>query len=128
MRAGSGGCRRLPRTHPSHLDTYPRGRWFRRRCRRGLAGRVSSTEEPGMSSMEMPEIDDFLPPSDPVEIIPTPEAESVIRERGGLLFIWPKVVRGLMANTTLLQASTEVPADALKYRRIEVGPILVFLS
>ena len=76
----------------------------------------------------MPDIDEFLQPSGPVEIVPTPEAETAIRDRGGLLFIWPKVLRGLMANMTLLRASTDVPDDALEYRRIEVGRILVFLS
>jgi hypothetical protein len=74
---------------------------------------------------EMPDLEDLLRPSGPVEIVPTPEAETVIRERGGLLFIRPKVMRG---NMTLLHASTDVPADALGYLRIEVGRILVFLS
>ena len=73
------------------------------------------------------ELDDIRPMG-PVEIVPTPEAETAIRERGGLLFVWPKVMRGLMGNMIVLRASTEVPPDALDYRRIEVGRILVFLS
>lgn len=76
----------------------------------------------------MPEFDDLLRPMEPVEIVPTPEAENVIRDRGGLLFISPKVMRGLGGNMTVLRASTEVPPDAFDYRRIEVGGILVFLS
>jgi|tagenome__1003787_1003787.scaffolds.fasta_scaffold19875660_1 hypothetical protein len=76
----------------------------------------------------MPEFHDELRPMEPVEIVPTPEAQTVIGERGGLLFIRPKVMRGLMGNMTVLRTSTEVPPDALDYRRVEVGGILVFLS
>ncbi|MFL5797367.1 MAG: hypothetical protein ACJ77A_05470 [Actinomycetota bacterium] len=72
--------------------------------------------------------DECVPQPAPVAIVPTTEAESVIRERGGLLFIRPKVHRGLMGGVTLLRASTDVPEDALDYLRFRVGRILVFLS
>ena len=71
----------------------------------------------------MSDIEAYLEPSGPVEIVPTVEAESVIRERGGLVYIWPKVLRGLWANMTLLRASTDIPVDFLDDRRVEVGRI-----
>jgi hypothetical protein len=58
----------------------------------------------------------------------TPEVEREVRRRGGLLFVWPKHHGGRFGGVTLLRTSTVPPAEALEYRRVRVGRILVFLS
>ena len=75
----------------------------------------------------MPEpLEPFSPPE--VDIVATVEAEQAIRDRGGLLFIWPRFRFGARGALTFLEAATEPPANALDFKRIEAGRILVFLS
>ena len=59
-----------------------------------------------------------------VDVVATPEVARAVRERGGLLFVWPSSHRGL----TLLRTSTEPPEGALDYLRIDAGRFLVFIS
>jgi hypothetical protein len=58
-------------------------------------------------------------------IVATPEVEREVRRRGGLLFVWPSSHRG---GLTLLRTSTDPPEEALEYRRVDTGRMLVFLS
>ncbi len=57
----------------------------------------------------------------------SPAAVAFILEHGGQLFVWPEEHRSFRLALTLLDASTDPPMRALEYRRIEAGPILVFL-
>jgi hypothetical protein len=57
----------------------------------------------------------------------TPEARSMIRERGGLLFVRLSRLAGAGGGTRWLKVSTEPPPDALEYRRYETKGFLLFL-
>jgi hypothetical protein len=63
-----------------------------------------------------------------LRIVASPEVAREISRRGGLLFVWPRHHGGRFGGVTLLKTSTEPPEEALDYRRIKVGRILVFLS
>ena len=52
---------------------------------------------------------------------------SHIREHGGMLFVWVKRPRPVRGALKLLLTSTEPPADALEWQRVEVKGFLVFL-
>jgi hypothetical protein len=57
----------------------------------------------------------------------TPEARSYVLERGGLLFVRAKRFGSALCGVTLLETTTEPPADALEWERIEARGILVFV-
>jgi hypothetical protein len=63
-----------------------------------------------------------MPKMDQMRIFATPEARTLILDKGGLLFVWATtgVVR-------FLRTSTEPPPDALAWQRIECKGVLVFL-
>jgi hypothetical protein len=58
----------------------------------------------------------------PMRIFATPEARSLIMEKGGLLFVW--ATTGVVK---FLKTSTEPPPDALVWQRVEANGLLVFL-
>lgn len=57
----------------------------------------------------------------------TPEARSLILERGGLLFVRLSRVAGAGGGVDWLLVSTEPPPDAFEYRRFETKGFLLFL-
>ena len=59
-----------------------------------------------------------------MRILATPEARSLIQDRGGLLFVW---AAGAIRGVRVLRTSTEPPLDALDWRRVETRGFLVFL-
>jgi hypothetical protein len=59
-----------------------------------------------------------------MRILASPEARSLIQDRGGLLFVW---ATGAVRGVRLLRTSTEPPEDALGWRRVESHGFLVFL-
>ena len=59
-----------------------------------------------------------------MKILSTPEARSLIQEKGGLLFVW---VAGAMRGIRTLKVSTEPPPNALAWKRVEAKGFLVFL-
>lgn len=64
----------------------------------------------------------------PVQVEAPPEVEEAIRQRGGLVFVWPRHHPGRMGGITTLRTSTDPPPEALEYHRIDVGRFLLFLS
>jgi hypothetical protein len=63
-----------------------------------------------------------------MRIVATPEARSHVLERGGLLFV--RVRRGIgvrAGGMSVLETTTEPPADALEWRRFEARGLLVFV-
>ncbi|MGH2637559.1 MAG: hypothetical protein ACRDHU_15625 [Actinomycetota bacterium] len=57
----------------------------------------------------------------------TPEARSMILERGGLLFVRLSRVASVRGAMRRLLVTTEPPPDALEYRRYETKGFLLFL-
>lgn len=58
----------------------------------------------------------------------SPEARSFIREHGGLLFVWVKARRGMVRGAlSMLKTSTEPPANALDWQRVETKGFVLFL-
>jgi len=57
----------------------------------------------------------------------TPEARSMIREHGGLLFLHLTPVASIRGAMRRLVASFDPPPDALDYQRFETRGFLVFL-
>jgi hypothetical protein len=62
-----------------------------------------------------------------MKVSATPEARSFIRERGGLLFVWVKRHGNFRGALRLLRNSTEPPADALEWQRVETKGFVLFL-
>jgi hypothetical protein len=62
-----------------------------------------------------------------MRVVTRPDAVEFIRGRGGQLFVWASEHRCCRATLTLLDASTEPPARALEFRRLEAGGFLLFL-
>jgi hypothetical protein len=58
-----------------------------------------------------------------MRVLTSAAARSLIRERGGLLFVWASQ-RG---RVRVLETSTEPPEDALDWQRLETREFLVFL-
>jgi hypothetical protein len=58
----------------------------------------------------------------------TPEARSLIVERGGLLFVRLSRVVSVRGAMRHLLVSTEPPPDALDYQRFETRGFLLFLQ
>src|SRR5688572_1711177 len=57
----------------------------------------------------------------------TPEACTFVKERGGMLFLRARRFVGLAGGLTILEATTDPPADALDWRRIQVRGFLLFV-
>jgi hypothetical protein len=53
-----------------------------------------------------------------MQIEATPDAEKLIRARGGMLFVW---IEAGMRGIRYLRTSTEPPEDALDWQRIDSG-------
>jgi hypothetical protein len=65
---------------------------------------------------------------DEMRIEADPEARSFVLERGGLLFVRIRRGPGVRAGgLATLEATTEPPPDALDWRRIRAGNLLVFV-
>jgi len=64
----------------------------------------------------------------PMRIKATPEARSLIRENGGLLFVRLSRVVSVRGDMRFLRVSTEPPLDALDYQRFETKGFLLFLQ
>ena len=62
-----------------------------------------------------------------MKVLATPEARTFIRERGGLLFVWVKRHGNIRGALRLLRNSTEPPADALDWQRVEAKGFVLFL-
>lgn len=63
-----------------------------------------------------------------MRVLAGPEVRSFIREHGGLLFVWVKAPRGMIRGALrLLKTSTEPPADALDWQRVEAKGFVLFL-
>jgi hypothetical protein len=62
-----------------------------------------------------------------MEIEAEPEVRSFIRERGGLLFVRIRRFGNLVSPLVMLETSTEPPADALDWRRIEAPGFVLFV-
>jgi hypothetical protein len=58
-----------------------------------------------------------------MRILTSAAARSLIRERGGMLFVWA-AQRG---HLRVLRTSTEPPGDAFDWQRLEAKEFLVFL-
>jgi hypothetical protein len=69
----------------------------------------------------------FLPIANGMRVLASPEARSFIRERGGLVFVWVKSHGPIRGALQLLRTSTEPPADALEWQRVESKGFLLFL-
>jgi hypothetical protein len=61
-----------------------------------------------------------------MRIVASPETISGIRDGGGLLFVWPATSRGPRLVLTILDASLDLPPDALDYRRFDHDPFILF--
>ena len=59
-----------------------------------------------------------------MRILSTPEARSLIHEKGGLLFVW---ITNAAGRVRILRTSTEPPPDALEWKRVETKGFLLFL-
>ena len=63
-----------------------------------------------------------------MRVMTSPEARSYIRDHGGLLFVWIKARRGMVRGALqMLKTSTEPPANALDWQRIETKGFVLFL-
>jgi hypothetical protein len=62
-----------------------------------------------------------------MRVLATDDVRTYIGERGGLLFVWVKRRLPIRGALRLLHTSTEPPADALDWQRVEVRGFLVFL-
>jgi hypothetical protein len=63
-----------------------------------------------------------------MKIKATPEARSMILDRGGLLFVRLSRVASVRGAMRRLLVSTEPPPDALDYQRFETKGFLLFLQ
>ena len=63
-----------------------------------------------------------------MKIQATPEARSMIVERGGLLFVRLSRVASVRGAIRHLRVSTEPPEDALEYQRFETKGFMLFLQ
>lgn len=62
-----------------------------------------------------------------MRVLATEDVRSYIGERGGLLFVWVKRCTPIRGALRFLHTSTEPPADALEWQRVETKGFLVFL-
>jgi hypothetical protein len=62
-----------------------------------------------------------------MRILASPEARSIIKDQGGLLFVWVATIGNARGWAKTLHTSTEPPEDALDWRRIEHKGFLVFI-
>ncbi len=62
-----------------------------------------------------------------MQVVASPEAVELIRRSGGLLFVWATTHRSFRLSLTLLEASTDPPARALDFARVEAEGFLLFL-
>jgi hypothetical protein len=62
-----------------------------------------------------------------MRILATAEARSMIRDQGGLLFVWVATSGNVRGWAKILRTSTEPPEDALEWRRFETKGFLVFV-
>ncbi|MFN8233425.1 MAG: hypothetical protein U0V56_08140 [Actinomycetota bacterium] len=62
-----------------------------------------------------------------MRILATSEARSIIKDQGGLLFVWTVTVGNVRGWARTLRTSTEPPQDALEWRRFETKGFLVFV-
>ena len=62
-----------------------------------------------------------------MRIVASEEARQLVRQAGGLLFVWPRRSRTSRAAITTLQTSCEPPPGALDFLRFEAGDFLAFL-
>lgn len=65
---------------------------------------------------------------DDMKIVATPQARSLIRENGGMLFVRLSPVASVRGAMRSLLTSTDVPDDAFEYQRFETRGFLVFLQ
>jgi hypothetical protein len=63
----------------------------------------------------------------PMLLVVSPETVAFIRDRGGLLFVWPSRSHGPRCTLTMLRASLDPPSRALEFRRIALPELLLFL-
>ena len=63
-----------------------------------------------------------------MEVLATPEARSLIRENGGLLFVSLSPLASIRGAMRRLLTSTNLPDDALDYQRFETKGFVVFLE
>ena len=63
-----------------------------------------------------------------MDIVATPEARSMIRDAGGLLFVRLSKLQSVRGAIRTLLTSTQPPPDALDYQRFETKGFLVFLE
>jgi hypothetical protein len=68
-----------------------------------------------------------MPIRNGMRVLATAEVLSHVAERGGMLFVWVKKRRAIRGALRLLLTSTEPPADALDWQRVEAKGFLVFL-
>lgn len=61
-------------------------------------------------------------------IVATPEARSLIREHGGMLFVRLGPLASVRGAMRRVLTSTSLPEDALDYQRFETKGFLVFLE
>jgi hypothetical protein len=63
-----------------------------------------------------------------MKVLATADTRAHIRERGGLLFVWVTRPRGMIRGAVrFLKTSTEPPAGALDWQRVEAKGFLIFL-
>jgi hypothetical protein len=62
-----------------------------------------------------------------VRIVASPETAARVRDRGGLLFVWPCTSRRPRLVLTILVASLDPPPSALDFRRFEDDVFTLFL-
>jgi hypothetical protein len=59
-------------------------------------------------------------------IVTTPRAASLVRERGGRLYVWARAAQ-CCGGTRFIEASTEPPRDIARFRRIEMDPLELYI-
>jgi hypothetical protein len=60
-------------------------------------------------------------------VVASSKVVGLIRDNGGLLFVWPHRSRGPRCSLTVLRASLAPPSRALEFRRIVLPHFLLFL-
>jgi hypothetical protein len=61
-----------------------------------------------------------------MKVVTTPRAAALVRERGGRLYVWAKAAR-CCGGTRFVEASTEPPRDLERFRRIQTGPVELYV-